>query len=132
MSATWSRNLMFLALFCVWPLPLLGLEGSVVPAARFLQLAVAMLALILIEGTGGVVGTISGLMWAHTILYGAMLWVVATLLARFVFSRAGDVARTRIVVCVMAFLVAWGIWGRPYDTQFHHSEAHASLAELYR
>lgn len=132
MSQAWTRNLIFLTLFCVWPLPMLGLEGSVVPAARFLQLGGALLTLILLEGTGGIVGTLTGLMWGHVIVYGGLLWAFATLLSRFVFSRADDVARTRIVICVMAFLVAWGVLGRPYDTQFHHSDAHASLADLYR
>lgn len=132
MNQSWTRNLMFLTLFFVWPLSLWGLEGSVVPAARFLQLGGAMLALILLEGSGGIVGMITGLMWGHAIVYGILLWVVATLLARFVFSRVEDVVRTRVVVVVMAFLVAWGILSRPYDTQFHHSDAHASLAELYQ
>ncbi len=132
MSHAWTRNLMFLTLFCVWPLPLLGLEGSFVPAARFLQLGVSLVALILIEGSGGIVGLITGLMLGHAIVYGILLWIGASLLARFVFSRIDDVVRPRVVIVVMAFFIAWGIFSRPYDTQFHHSHAHASLAELYQ
>lgn len=132
MSQAWTRNFMFLTLFCVWPLPLLGLDGSLVPAARFLQLGVSLLVLILIEGSGGIVGMITGLMWGHAIGYGILLWIVASLLARFVFSRVDDVVRPRVLFVVMAFLISWGIFGRPYDTQFHHSHAHASLVELYQ
>lgn len=132
MSTAWTRTLIFMTLFCVWPLPLLGLGGSLVPAARFLQLGISLLALIVIEGSGGILGMITGLMWGHAIIYGALLWVVASLLARFVFSRVDEIVRTRVVIVVMAFLISWGIFGRPYDSQFHHSDAHASLAELYQ
>ncbi|MFK7899008.1 MAG: hypothetical protein AB8G23_24475 [Myxococcota bacterium] len=132
MNQAWTRGLLFVALFLIWPLPLLGLGGSVIPAARFAQLGASLLTLIALEGSGGIIGLITGLMWAHAIVYGGLLWIAATLLSRFVFGRLSPVVRTRVVVVVIAFLAAWATLSRPYDTQFHHTEAHASLAELYQ
>ena len=68
--------------FVVWPLPLFGLDGSSIPAARFLQLAISLSALIATEGSGGLVGVFGLLLWAHAVVYGLFGVVLSGLVVR--------------------------------------------------
>jgi hypothetical protein len=128
----WLRASLFLALVFVWPLPLVGLAGSLVPVARFAQLAASLTVFVAIEGLGGMAGTMLILLWSHVLVYGLMLYGVAWLIASQVLARLPErVAIGATLVAVLA-LVGWGTLAPPYDTLFHHSDAHASLAALYR
>ena len=132
MSAKAAAWVLFVALLLVWPLPLLGLEGSFIPVARFLELALALSGLAIVEGTGGMVGLFLLLLWGHVLVYGGLLYVFVYLLRRLAFGRVSDASRALIVALAIAGLLAWSMLASPYDTQFHHSSAHASLLEIYR
>lgn len=130
--ATAMRWPLFVALFFTWPFPLFGLEGSLIPAARFLQLAASLSVLLVLEGAGGMVGVLHLLLWAHVTVYGVSLFVGSVLVTRQLESRLPARYDIAVATLAIAALCAWGILGKPYDTQFHHSDVHASIPSLYR
>lgn len=132
MSSRAASWILFAALALVWPLPMVGLEGSRVPVARFAELAAALSVLVALEGAGGMVGLMLLLLWGHVLVYGLALYGVSRLVVRFGLSRLPARVGAGAVAAVLVGLLAWGVFGRPYDSLFHHSEAHASLLELYR
>lgn len=136
-KSTWIESwllkwVLFGALLWTWPFPLLGLEGTWVPVARFVQLAVSISLLILLEGAGGKVAALFGLLWAHALIYGLVLFGAASILVRQTRRRLPDRLGNGLVVGIVFALFIWAIWGSPYDSQFHHSNAHASFLDLYR
>lgn len=132
MSLRGATGCLFIAMLVVVPLPLLGLEGSSVPVLRYVQLAAALSILAILEGTAGMVALFLGLLWGHALAFGLLLLLAAALLSRFVIGRLPEARRTWAVVAAVVVLLGWGAFGARYDTQFHHSDAHASLLEMYR
>ena len=132
MSAKAAAWISYVALLVMWPLPMLGLEGSFVPVARFLELALALSGLAIVEGTGGMVGLFLLVLWGHVLVYAGLLYGVVSLLRRLVLDGMPGGLRAVALVVFVAALLGWSTLGRPYDTQFHHSKAHASLLEIYR
>lgn len=124
--------ILFGALIWTWPFPLLGLDGTWVPVARFIQLAVSISVLILLEGAGGKVAAFFGLLWVHALIFGLVLFGVASILVRQTRRRLPDRIGAGLLLGIVIALFVWAIWGSPYDTQFHHSNAHASFLEIYR
>ena len=132
MSPRSAAILLFVVALLVVPFPLFGLAGSLVPAARYLQLAAVMLALIAQEGAGGMVLPLAGLLVAHALFYSGCLAVLAWVLGRVVLSRlSGGARRTLVWVAVIVMLVS-ASFAPLYDSQFHHASAHARLLDLYR
>ncbi len=133
-SGSSSRRVVFglwLVLLVAWPLPMLGLEGSYVPVGRYLQLAGGLSILAIVEDAEGMTGLFVMLLWTHVVLYGALLLAIAFLLNRLIGRVAG--AQRRMVALVVGLAVVAWVWvAEPYDSQFHHSDAHASLLDLYR
>ncbi len=127
-----TRWALYLVLLLTWPLPLLGLGGSLVPVARYAQLAIALSHLILREGTGGMVGTLLVLFWAHVLVYGVLLFALVVLVEKGLLARISGRLRPWIVAGLCAGLFVWFSLDAPYDSQFHHDDAHASLLVLYR
>jgi hypothetical protein len=123
---------LFLAAFFALPLPLLGLDGVSVPAARFVQLAGAIALLVSAEGTGGMVVGLGLLLGVHALVYTALLAGGGFALARFALPRIHVRLRDHVTVITATLLIALGVYGDLYDTRFHHSSAHAKLLELYR
>lgn len=132
MSPRFSQIALFLALFIALPLPMLGLDGVRVPAARFAQLGGSMLWLLWLEGGGGMVGTLTGLLVAHAAVYTALLGGFVWALWRFVLSRLPHRFRDHVTVITVTLLILIGIYDELYETRFHHTSAHARLSELYR
>jgi hypothetical protein len=126
------RWVLFVALLATWPVPLFGLDGTLVPVLRFAQLGTSLSGLIAAEGAGGMVASLLALFWAHVLIYGLILFGVASILVRAVLSRLPDRMRLVVVTAVVFALILWGSLADPYDSAFHHSDAHASLMELYR
>ena len=126
------RWTLFAALLWTWPLPLFGLDGTLVPVVRFVQLAASLSALIALEGAGGMVGALFALLWGHVLVYGLILFGVASIFVSRVLSRFPDRAGIWVAVAAVVALVSWASLAGPYDTMFHHSDAHASLLDLYR
>jgi hypothetical protein len=126
------RWFLLVVLICVWPLPLVGLDGSSVPVLRFVQLASWITVLVALEGAGGMVGVLFALLWGHAFVYGVLLYVVATFLVAQLRSRLPGRVGNGVLVAAVVGVVVWGVYARPYDSLFHHRDAHASLLELYR
>jgi hypothetical protein len=126
------RGFLFTALLATWPVPLFGLDGTLVPVLRFAQLGTSLSGLLVVEGAGGMVVALLTLFWAHVLIYGLVLFGVASILVRTVLSRLPDRMRFAAVAAVVLALIFWGSLSDPYDSAFHHSNAHASLMELYR
>ena len=96
---------LFVVMLLVLPFPLLGLGGSVVPVARFAQLAVALSALGLAEGTEGIIGMLIGLLWGHVFLFAALTWLVLAV-AKRVARRLVASDRVGSVLAAAAVVVA--------------------------
>lgn len=126
------RWALFVVFLWTWPLPFVGLDGALVPVARFIQLAVSLSILIAVEGAGGMVGTMSLLLWVHVLIYGWILFGVATIFVNRILSRLPEHVGVWVGAIAAVALVSWASLAGPYDTMFHHSDAHASLLELYR
>jgi hypothetical protein len=126
---TW---LLVCALLLIWPFPILGLDNIFVPVARLIQLATSLTILVVLEGAGGMVGALLGLLWAHALVYGLILLGLTTVIARRVRSRLSDRVGLGLVAVSILALFLWALFAPPYDTPFHHSDAHASLLDLYR
>ena len=94
------RGLLLIVLICVWPLPLIGLEGSTIPVLRFVQLASWITVLIVLEGAGGMVGVLFALLWAHALVYGVLLYAIATVFERQLRSWLPGQAGNRVLVVV--------------------------------
>ncbi len=122
----------FWLLFWTFPFPLLGLEGLLVPAARFFQLAASLTVLVALEWAGGMVGPMLGLLWAHALVYSMTLYVLSRGIERGCAVFLPTHGDRRLLVGLTILLVGWGVLGEPYDSSFHHSDAHASLVALYR
>jgi len=123
---------LFVALLATWPVPLFGLDGTLVPVLRFAQLGMSLSGLIAVEGAGGMVAALLTLFWAHVLIYGLILFGVTSILVRMVLSRLPDRMRFVAAAAVVLALILWGSLADPYDSAFHHSDAHASLMKLYR
>ncbi len=132
MSAGAAAVALFAVAALTIPFPLLGLDGSFVPVARYAQLAAVLLVLIAREGAAGMVGLLAGLMAAHAVVYAAVLGGASWFAVRFVLSRTSSRSRVGLVIGVALLLLALASFAPVYDTQFHHGSAHARLWELYR
>jgi hypothetical protein len=103
-----------------------------IPVARFAQLAASLSVLIAIEGAGGMVGALAFLLWGHVLVYGLLLFGATTIIIKHGVSRMPSRVGFWFSVATILGLLSWGTLSHPYDTAFHHSDAHASLIELYR
>ena len=127
-----GARLLWLAGLLVLPFPMLGFDGSFVPVGRFVQLALGLSAVGVTEGGEGIVGLFIGLLWAHAIGFGLLLFGLVALLRR-VAARLVDEARLGVALASLALaVVVGGLALGEYGSQFHHSTAHATLWELYR
>jgi len=122
----------FLVLFWTFPFPLFGLEGLTVPVARFVQLAASLSVLVALEGAGGMVGPMLALLWAHVLVYSLILYLGSVVMDRWIAGRLSTHGRRWLLAGLTLLFVGWGLLDSPYDSSFHHSDAHASLAGLYR
>ena len=132
MSTRRAAVLLFVVAFLTVPFPMLGLSGSVVPAARFLQLAAVLVALLMTEGAGGMVGLFTGLLAAHAFIYTGLLVAAAWGLGRLVLVRLASGPRLWLTLSVSLGLIGIASFASVYDTQFHHASVHARVWELYR
>lgn len=132
MSPRSSGLVVFVVAVAALPLPLLGLDGGLLPAGRYLQLAAVMLGLVAHEGTGGMVGALVGLFVGHAVVYTGLLGFLCFWLSRGVLSRLPARGRRNFAVVFAVTLLVAASLGRLYDTPFHHGSAHARLLELYR
>jgi len=122
----------FLLLLFTFPLPLFGLDGLVVPVARFVQLAASLTVLVALEGACGMVGPMLALLWAHALIYSLILYLWSAIIDRWVGERVSRNGTRWLLAGLTILFVGWGLLGSPYHSSFHHSDPHASLVGLYR
>ncbi len=82
MTRRTARRVGFLGLFALAPLPMLFLEGALVPAARYALLAALSAAVVVSEGASSAGTGIALIFAAHALGYGLLCWGAAALLAR--------------------------------------------------
>jgi hypothetical protein len=131
-SPWFTRIALFLALFVAFPFPMFGLDGVRVPAARFVQLAGALVGLVVVEGDGGMATTFAGLFAVHAVVYIVVLGFFVWALWKFVLSRLPYRLRDHITVITVTLLILIGTYDQLYETRFHHTSSQARLSELYR
>lgn len=132
MSARAAAATLFVVAALALPFPMLGLDGSFVPVARYAQLSAVLLALIAREGAGGMVGALAGVMVGHAIVYAGLLAGAAWLARRILLDRLSARVRAGLVGVVAVLLLVAASFAPLYDSQFHHTQAHARLWDLYR
>ena len=132
MNAWFTRVALFLALFVALPLPMLGLDGVRVPAARFVQLAGGELWSLVSGASGELSVSVTTLVVFHAILYTALLAVVVAGLWKYVLRRLPHRFRDHVTVISVTLLILLGIYDELYETRFHAERERARLHELYR
>ena len=132
MNSWVTRSVLFLALFVALPLPMLGLDGVRVPAARFVQVAGADLWRLVSQGTGELSGGVVALVALHAVLYTALLAVAVGALWHYALRRLPYRFRAHLTVIGVTLLVLIGIYDALYETRFHAATDRARLHELYR
>ena len=63
---------------------------------------------------------------------GGVRCVDAQAIARFGLARVEVAARRGWTAAILAVIVLWGVFVAEYDSQFHHTDAHASFWSIYR
>jgi len=127
-----TRSVLFLALFIALPLPMLGLDGVRVPAARFVQVAGGELWSFASHGAGELSGTVVALLALHAVLYTALLAAAVGALWHYALRRLPYRFRDHVTVISATLLILIGIYDELYETRFHAATERAGLLELYR
>jgi hypothetical protein len=121
-----TRILLWLALVLALPVPIWLLGPGSVPVGHLFELGSAAMAFGLAESFRGVVGLTAAVFIGQAIVYAALLWLVASLLA-----RAPGLLRGALLA-----LFAFGILAACLSPIYHSAyNAHASqvtLVEVYQ
>ncbi len=130
MRASACRDLLWLSLILVVPLPIHLAGDALVPVARMLLLAGVCLAMIAVEGAGSVAALLAAGFLVFAGLYASVLWVACHLLTR---ATAGvrDTARTAATLGFAALALAAAIATEPYITPFG-TAARGNLLQVLR
>lgn len=131
MSPRALRRLLFAAALFVVPFPILAFGPGSVPAAHQLQLGLLALAFGALESTEGVTLTLAAAFLVPGLLYGAILWLAAWVLARL-FGRLPPHPRTRLALLLVTLGVALAAVEPIYETPFSSRSARSTLLGVYR
>lgn len=82
MSIRAARWTLWLGLMVMLPLPFFLAETGLVPPARMLMLGLISFAVLVVEGSAGVVRMTTALLIVQAAGYGGLLWIIATVAAR--------------------------------------------------
>jgi hypothetical protein len=124
------RRLLFLAAIFAVPLPILAVGPGLVPAAHQLELGLLALAFGAIESTQGVTLVLAAAFLVPGLLYTALLWVAAWLLAR-ALAKLPSTTRTRAALFLVMLGVAFAVAEPVYVTPFSSRSARSSLLGVY-
>jgi hypothetical protein len=111
-----ARRLLWLSLVCLLPLPML-VFGAWIPVTRYLLLAGVAAGLVLTEGAGLVPLVILALFLTHALVYAALLWLAARLVAGALgrrFPRALAPLTLGLVGAGVALALAFPIYETPF------------------
>jgi len=106
------------------------LGDGLVPAGRFLLLAGVCLSVWIVEGGGGVVGTIGTVLLAQALVYLALEWIAAAVATRLV-ARASPRAVGTVSLGVALLLLLVTARFEVFHTPFGPT-AQADLLAIYR
>ncbi len=116
------RRSLFLALFLLAPLPMVGIDVAIVPAARYCLLTGVCLSVAFLEGGAGPVGAIAALFAANAILYTLLLWGIAwgasRLLAHLPAAATRNALLGTIAIAILLALL-FDLYTTPYGTAPH-------------
>lgn len=130
MSPLAARRLLWLLMLLALPLPLLIPGGGLIPAARMLLLGGLCVGMGIAERGSEIAGILASAFLLHAVLYAALLWCAAALIARFL-ARGSPRSRTYFVLTCAGLLLAWATLTRPYETPYARSP-HGNLMEVLR
>ena len=119
MSTPAQRRTLFIALFALAPLPMLGIDTVYVPAARYCLLAGVCLAVAVQEGAAGPVAMLTALFTAHALVWTALLWLLAWGAARGLARLPAATVRNSLLGAIaVATLLAllFDLYTTPYGT----------------
>lgn len=126
MSARGLRFWLWLALVIALPVPIWLLGPGSVPVGNLLELGAAALAFGLAESLRGVVGLTALVFIGQALVYAALLYGVAALVAR-VFSGS-----PRLVLGVASLGVVVACFVRVYHSPYHAHAAQVTLLAVYQ
>ncbi len=126
MSLYGTRLCLWLALVLALPVPIWLLGPGSVPVGHLVELGSAAATFGAAESFRGVVGLTALVFLGQALLYAALLWLVATLLA-----RAGGRFRGALLVLVLLGLVA-ACLVPVYHSPYNARAAQVTLVEVYQ
>ena len=126
MSVRSTRILLWLALVLALPVPIWLLGPGRVPVGHLFELGSAAVAFGVAESFRGVVGLTAAVFLGQAIVYAALLWLVASLLA-----RAGGMLRGALLALVAAGLVVASL-APIYHSAYNARAAQVTLVEVYQ
>ena len=131
MSTRASRRMLWIAAALLVPLPVLFPGPGLVPAARFLMLGGASLAVMLFESSRGAVIPLAALLLLQGVAWLSALWLGAALAARLL-ARLPSHARLWVTLVLVAAGLVVGATTEIYHTPFAAEAARGNLLHVYR
>ena len=128
MDEVHARRLLLLGAVLLLPLPYAVLAEGAVPVVRFALLAGVAAAYSTFVNGGGVAWPLTGLLAAHALGYGLLLWIGSRLAVRFVPSRLCTAVCVGVVAAGFAASLAFDL----YHTPFASERAFTSWTGLFR
>jgi hypothetical protein len=130
MSIRAARWILWLACMGLLPLPFFLAETGLVPPARMFMLGCITLAVLLVEGSLGVVQMSAALCLVQAAGYGGLLWIIATVAARMLRRLSPAVIR-RVTLALVLVGVAWAATFAIYRDPFRAHRLHTTLLHVY-
>ena len=130
MSPRAVRWLLFLAALVAVPLPILAFGPGLVPAAHQLELGLLALAFGAVESTQGVTLLLAAAFLVPGLVYAALLWLAASLLAR-ALAKLPATTRTRAALLLVMLGIGLAAAEPIYETPFSSRSARSSLLGVY-
>ncbi|MGE4649480.1 MAG: hypothetical protein AAEJ53_01210 [Myxococcota bacterium] len=130
MSPRSTRRMLWLLMLLALPLPLLIPGGGLIPAARMLLLGGLCVGMVIAESGSEIAAILAAAFLLHVILYAALLWCAAALIARFLAGSSPH-TRTAVVVTCAALLLASAMLTQLYETPYARSPR-GNLLEVFR
>ena len=131
MSSRAVRRLLWAVAVFVVPLPIVAFGPGLVPAAHQLELGLLALAFGVVESMQGVTLALAVAFLVPGLIYAALLWFPAWLLARGL-AKLPPTTRTRAALLLVMLGVAFAAVEPIYETPFSSRSARSSLLGVYR
>ena len=125
------RNLLWLGLLFMAPVPLmLGVASGLMPVVRVLMFAGVCLAVMIVEGTQGAVDLLAMMLIVQALVFGALWFGVAALVARGLALLPRGVAIVSVVLVLVTGIVLTSSFSW-YQTPFRGAGTRANLWEIF-